>query len=153
MRILVTDGTRGNIQALYLLLMCEVEIDAIVVDGDNMGLSNVYKALADMEVDIPVVERMPAGTHDIIHIGGRYNMVPHIDPSSTLFIYMDTPIYVPFHNVTRVGPWMFPVELVSKARMLGMGNDTLRSVMLQKEWFTWDFHHVAAILLYLSNDS
>jgi hypothetical protein len=65
MVVIFTDGSTGNLQALYLLLCRDdIVIDGIVIDG-NIGISNVIKMLAYMSSTIPIyMGIVPNGTCD-----------------------------------------------------------------------------------------
>lgn len=155
MRIIVVDGSKGNIQGLYLLLMSEASIDGVIVEGNQMDISNVYLAIKNVDVDVEVIDHVDQPV-DVISLTNRMatvNAMANDGLVRSMYLYSSDntipDIPVPFMEILMKKD--ITNEMISHARMIGMSQSLIRDVLTEEEWYDWYFYDVAAAYHYMKS--
>lgn len=132
------------------MLMLGMDIDVIIVDDNDMGISNIHIVLMTMEEDIPVLDHIPNTEMDALSLGKNTSLLEEaIDNGlvSSLYLYTeDKNYYIDGATILRRSD--ITNEMISHARMMGMASPIIRNVLLREEWYNWYFLHVAAVMNY-----
>ncbi len=155
MRIVVVDGSKGNMQGLYLLLMSDTSIDGVIVEGNQMDVSNVHLVIKNVDVDVEVIDQLhqPVDAIVLTNKMASINIMANAGLIKSMYLYSSDNI-IPDLNVPFMEILMkedITNEMISHARMMGMSQPLIRGVLLKEEWYDWNFYDVAAIMYYMKS--